>query len=209
LAPVLDCLSPLLDSSGGLAFCQSSVGSAIGQMVVHDVVDYVISLHDTWSEIFVGFQNTESGGVSQLLNTFLLTAQQVGPNLFLSEQFLHLPAEIVEPVDDRRVNVQFIGGDVASYDHSGVILGIWLDTCRTGVVDTAVDVGTEPCQGWLQIEGCVRWAYAEVQSKAKQGSKCGWWLDSLGEVMDGQILWALEVVPCRHFSKGYSGVLFD
>jgi hypothetical protein len=55
----------------------------------------------------------------------------------------------------------------------------------------------------------VSWSDAKVQAKAKQGSECWGWFGCVGEIVNGKIVWPLEVIPGRHVSEGKSGVFFD
>ena len=105
--------------------------------------------------------------------------------------------------------MEFVWGEVAFHREPGVIIGVIGYAGGAGVVCSTVEVRLEPVECRSEIEGRVRRAYTEVQSKAKQCPECWGRLHGSGEVVYGEIPRSLEVIPGRHVSKCKSGILFD
>lgn len=55
--------------------------------------------------------------------------------------------------------------------------------------------------------GSVPWSGDKVQAVAKEGSQVGWGPDVGGEVVEGKVVWSIEVVPGGDLGKVYGGVV--
>jgi hypothetical protein len=107
------------------------------------------------------------------------------------------------------MDMGFVGDEVAFDVESRVIVVMLDDSGWSGVIGSAVNVCFEPADCLAKVEGRVLWTYAKIQAKAKQGSKCWGRFHCLGEIVNCQVPWSLEVKPGWHISEGDAGVFFD